>query len=379
MGNTRPRSKVWPQLWSVLALSGALACSEKKEPATPDLGATNQVAAVDLGSTALAAVAPSAPAAAAAEFNPRLLRRFRAVRDNLSAGDAKASEAQVSLGRALYFETRLSKNGKLSCNSCHALDHYGVDSEVTSPGHEGKRGGRNSPTVYHAAGYFAQFWDGRAADVEQQAKGPILNPIEMGMKDAAQVEGVLKAIPEYRAAFKAAFPSDANPLTYDNVGRAIGAFERGLVTPSRWDKYLAGDKTALTKEEMEGLRVFTNVGCMVCHTGEFVGGSMYAKAGVVEPWPNQKDQGRFEVTKNESDRMMFKVPTLRNIEKTAPYFHDGSVGTLDLAVRTMGRHQLGLDLTGEEVGSIVTWLKSLTGELPRDYIKAPQLPGVKAI
>jgi cytochrome c peroxidase len=355
----------------VLALGGTLACSETKETAVPDLGAAK--VAIDLGSTALTSVARGA----AGEFNPRLLRRFRALRASLGTG--KPNEAEVNLGRMLYFEKRLSTNGTLSCNSCHPLGSYGADGESTSLGHDGKRGGRNSPTVYHAAGYFAQFWDGRAANVEQQAKGPILNPVEMGMKDAAQVEAVLEAIPAYRAAFKAAYPKDAEPVSYDNLGRAIGAFERGLVTPARWDKYLGGDKTALSKEETEGLRVFTNVGCMVCHTGEFVGGSMFAKVGVVEPWPNQKDQGRYEVTKNDGDRMSFKVPTLRNIEKTAPYFHDGSAKTLDEAVRAMGRHQLGLDLAPTEVSSIVSWLKTLTGELPTEYIAAPKLPGSSAI
>jgi cytochrome c peroxidase len=163
-------------------------------------------------------------------------------------------------------------------------------------------------------------------------------------------------------------------VTFDNVGKALGAFERKLTTPSRWDDYLRGNQNALTGPEVEGLKVFTNVGCMVCHTGEFVGGAMYQKVGVVDPWPNQKDQGRFEVTKQEVDRMMFKVPTLRNVAKTAPYFHDGSVATLDAAVRTMGRHQLGLKLSDREVASIVAWLGSLTGKLPEDYIEEPALP-----
>jgi cytochrome c peroxidase len=329
---------------------------------------------VDLGPAA-AGVVTASPAQPAKEFNPRLLRRFKPVRAVLDGAEQPASAAQVDLGRALYFETRLSKTGTLSCNSCHPLGRYGADGEVTSPGHDGTRGGRNSPTVYHAAGYFAQFWDGRAIDVEQQAKGPILNPIEMGMKNAAQVEQVLQHIPGYVQMFAKAFPADKQPVTYDHVGQAIGAFERGLVTPSRWDRYLNGDKAALTPQEVEGLRVFTNVGCMVCHTGEFVGGSMFEKVGAVEPWPNQKDQGRFQVTKDDRDRMVFKVPTLRNIEKTAPYFHDGSVAKLGDAVRMMGRHQLGLELSDEEVGQIETWLKVLTGPLPVEYIKPPTLPG----
>ena len=347
-----------------LCLASA-ACSKQQE----------QQPRVDLGPAmgALAKAADPAPSASK-EFNPRLLRRFKPLREMLSDKEAP-NPAQVELGRMLYFEKRLSKNGSQSCNSCHPLASYGADGEQTSPGADGTRGTRNSPTVYHAAGYFAQFWDGRAIDVEEQAKGPILNPVEMGMKDAKQVENTLKAIPGYEAAFVKAFGDDKQPITYDKVGRAIGAFERGLVTPSRWDKFLKGDKNALTEAEVEGLRVFTNVGCMVCHTGEFVGGSMFEKVGAVEPWPNQKDLGRFNVTKDDRDRMVFKVPTLRNIGKTAPYFHDGSAKTLPDAIQMMGRHQLGLELSEPEVASIATWLNSLTGDLPADYIKQPTLPG----
>jgi len=329
--------------------------------------------AIDLGPAALGAATGSLDRAVRNEFNPRLLRRFKPVRDHLGT-EAGLNAAQVDLGRKLYFDKRLSKNGTQACNSCHPLDRWGSDGQSTSPGAEGTLGTRNSPTVYHAAGYFAQFWDGRALNVEEQAKGPLTNPVEMGLKDGAQVERIIKGIEGYKPLFAAAFPGEIQPITYDNVGKAIGMFERGLVTPSRWDKYLKGDKSALTAQEVEGLRVFTNVGCMVCHTGEFVGGTMYEKVGAVEPWPNQKDEGRFAVTKDERDRMVFKVPTLRNIEKTAPYFHDGSAKNLREAVQMMGRHQLGLELGEEEVTSITTWLASLTGELPADYIKEPALP-----
>jgi cytochrome c peroxidase len=345
-------------------------CGGQSEPQKVDLGPRA------FAPQAMASLNTAAQPQARKEFNPRLLRRFQAVRPVLAPEGKTPAAAQVELGRDLYFETRMSKSGSLSCNSCHPLERYGADGQATSPGHAGERGNRNSPTTYHAAGSFAQFWDGRAIDVEEQAKGPILNPIEMGMRDAAQVEQVLRAIPAYVALFHSAFPEDKQPVTYQHVGQAIGAFERGLVTPSRWDRYLSGDTKALTPEEVEGLRVFTNVGCMVCHTGEFLGGSMFEKVGAVEPWPNQKDLGRFAVTKDERDRMVFKVPTLRNIEKTAPYFHDGSVATLPDAVRMMARHQLGLELSDDEVKSIETWLKSLTGKLPEDYIKAPKLPGV---
>lgn len=346
-----------------LALA-AVACDEPDE--TPALVRALDKAAVK---TAHAATRKSS-----VDINPRLLRRFQPLRARLDSDANPLSDAKTDLGRMLYFETRLSKNHDLSCNSCHKLDEYGVDHSSTSTGHKGQKGGRNAPTVYNAAGFFAQFWDGRAETVEQQATGPILNPIEMALPSAEQGVKVLKSMPEYTARFKEAFPDDANPVTFENVGRAIGAFERKLTTPSRWDEYLKGHENALTDHELEGLKIFTNIGCMVCHTGEFVGGAMYQKVGVVESWPNQKDQGRFEVTKQEVDRMMFKVPTLRNIEKTAPYFHDGSVATLDAAVRMMGKHQLGLALSEREVSAIVAWLGSLTGTLPADYIKPPALP-----
>jgi cytochrome c peroxidase len=358
------KSKLLP-VTALVALALSACQSEKKPDAAPA-----KPAAAAQGVPAKVGAEPEA----SKDFNPRLLRRFAPVRATVDSPANPATPEKVQLGRMLYFEKRLSKNQNVSCNSCHRLDAYGVDSEPTSPGDGGDRGGRNSPTVYHAAGYFTQFWDGRAPDVEAQAKGPILNPIEMNMPSGDAVVARLKAIPGYREAFAKAFPEDANSLTYDNVGRAIGAFERGLTTPARWDKYLQGDKNALTDAELEGLKVFTNVGCMVCHTGEFLGGTSYQRVGAVEPWPNQNDPGRFKVTNNAADRMMFKVPTLRNIAKTAPYFHDGSAKSLNDAVRMMGKHQLGLELSDAEVTSIVAWLGALTGELPKEYIAAPTLP-----
>jgi len=361
----KPKSKLLPlSLGLVLSLA---ACKREKAPEETPVSP-------ELAADAARAKAGAKAVTASKAFNPRLLRRFAPVRTSVDSAKNPTTPEKVQLGRMLYFDKRLSKNQNVSCNSCHRLDAYGVDSESTSPGDDGHRGGRNSPTVYHAAGYFTQFWDGRAADVEEQAKGPILNPIEMGMPSGDAVVARLQAIPGYREAFGKAFPGDANALSYDNVGRAIGAFERGLTTPARWDKYLRGDKNALSDAELEGLKVFTNVGCMVCHTGEFLGGTSYQRVGAVEPWPNQADPGRFKITSNEADRMMFKVPTLRNIAKTAPYFHDGSAKNLNDAVRMMGKHQLGLELSESEVQSIVIWLGSLTGDLPKEYIAAPKLP-----
>lgn len=295
--------------------------------------------------------------------------------DNLprSAEDA----AKVDLGRHLYYEKRISKDNTLSCNSCHDLPSYGVDGVDFSEGVGGQRVGRNSPTVYNAAMHIAQFWDGREPTVEEQAKGPILAAKEMSMPNPEMVISRLKAIPEYNELFKLAFPRAADPITYDHVGQAIGAFERCLTTPARFDSYLQGKTSALSADEKKGLEIFVKNSCTTCHVGTLLGGQMYQKAGLVKPWPNQADLGRFDVTKLESDKMMFKVPSLRNIEKTAPFFHDSSAKTLEEAVRLMGVHQLGLELTASDTKSLVAFLKSLTGELPAEFIAQQKLAGLK--
>lgn len=309
-----------------------------------------------------------------ATVDPAKLKMFSPVPATVPPKDGELTTEKVALGRMLYYETRLSKNQKISCNSCHDLAKYGVDNEPTSEGHKGQRGDRNSPSVYNAAGHFVQFWDGRAKDVEEQAKGPVLNPVEMAMGSDKQVVAVLKSMPGYVAAFKKAFPNDKDPVTYDNLGKAIGAFERGLLTPARWDKFVAGDATALTAEEKAGFIAFTTAGCQTCHAGTYVGGNLYQKLGLTKPWPDTSDQGRAKVTKSDADQMMFKVPSLRNIDKTGPYLHNGKTATLPEVIATMGEYQLGKKLTPAEVGSIETFLKSLTGEVPADYIKPPELP-----
>jgi cytochrome c peroxidase len=303
------------------------------------------------------------------ELNPRLLRRFAAIHRPTQGQES----AVVRLGRILYFDPLLSRTGKISCNSCHPLDRYGATSTKVSVGIDGRLGRRNAPTVYNAAGHFRQFWDGRAATLDEQVTGPLEDPSEMGM-EAGRVVQVLSEIPDYQAAFARAFPGQEKPITTGNVASAIADFERGLITPARWDRYLDGDTHALTQPEKEGAKLFANLGCMVCHTGAYVGGTMFEKLGVFFPWPNQTDHGRFEVTKNPADDMVFKVPSLRNVARTSPYFHDGATDSLDTAVRMMAHHQLGVDLSEEEARSIAAWLGSLTGDLPRDYIRPPNLP-----
>lgn len=308
------------------------------------------------------------------QVNAEALKLFGPLPAVMGSPDNPATDAKVKLGRILYYDPRLSANQKISCNTCHPLDAYGAESEPVSTGHKNQKGTRNAPTVYNAAGHFVQFWDGRAPTVEEQAKGPITNPVEMAMPSKAVAVQVIQSVPEYVALFKSAFPEEKDPITYNNMALAIGAFERGLVTPSRWDAFLQGDSSALTEAEKAGFNTFAANGCQWCHYGPYVGGAAYQKLGVMKPWPSQTDQGRYQVTKQETDMMVFKVPSLRNIKKTGPYFHDGSVATLDQAIRNMAVHQRGVTLTDAQVNSIQVWLDSLTGQVPMSYIKPPELP-----
>lgn len=342
-----------------LAAASVLGCSKKEEAKAPPPPAKPQTEAAK---------------AEGVQVDKNLLAAFGKLPDAMKAEGRELSDDRIALGRMLYFDKRLSKNHDISCNSCHMLDKFGVDGEPTSPGHKGQRGDRNSPTVYNAAAHIAQFWDGRAKDVEEQAKGPVLNPVEMAMADEGSVVAVLKSIPGYAEPFKKAYPEAKDPITYENMAVAIGAFERKLLTPSKWDAFLGGDKKALSDAEKKGFNEFAAAGCPTCHSGVMVGGAMYQKLGLAKPWPSTKDEGRFALTKNDADKFMFKVPSLRNIAKTGPYFHDGSVADLGEAVKMMSEHQLGKELKKEQIDSIVAFLGALTGELPTDYIKEPTLP-----
>jgi cytochrome c peroxidase len=273
----------------------------------------------------------------------------------------------------LYYEPRLSKAQELDCNDCHMLDRFGVDNEPTSRGHKGQRGARNSPSVYNAALHVAQFWDGRAATVEEQASGPVMNPIEMGMVSEEACTEVLQSIPGYAPLFAAAFPGEAQPISLDNAARAIAAFERRLLTPSPFDAFLAGDASALGDEQVRGLELFMNTGCTTCHQGVGVGGGMYQKLGLVRAFPTT-DKGRSAVTGDPAHDYFFKVPSLRNVAKTQPYFHDGSIATLDEAITTMAAIQLGRDLAPDQVAGIRAFLESLTGTVDTAYIARPELP-----
>lgn len=306
-------------------------------------------------------------------FNMAMLNQFGTLPEEAAPTGYELTPEIIDLGRMLYYEPRLSVNGQMSCNTCHPLNTYGMDGLRFSFGHAGDPVGRNSPTSYNAALHVAQFWDGRAADVEAQAKGPILAGGEMGMPNSDFVVGVLKEIPGYLPLFEAAFPDDSDPINYDNVGTAIGAFERKLITPGRFDLLLAGDESAFNDAEKRGLALFVSTGCASCHTGPLLGGTMYAKLGAAESFAGS-DLGRFNVTGEEADKYVFKVPSLRNIGQTGPYLHDGSIPTLEDMVRIMVRHQLGKELEDDEINDMVLFLRALTGEVPADYIARPELP-----
>ncbi len=287
-----------------------------------------------------------------------------------------ATPAKLLLGKMLYFDPRLSASHAISCNSCHNIGLGGADNQETSIGHHWQRGGRNSPTVFNAVYNTAQFWDGRAKDLEAQAGGPIVNPVEMA-SPAAHVVQQLSAIPGYVIAFHAAFPGSPNPVSMENVQQALAVFEATLITPNApFDKFLRGDASALNDREKTGLKLFIEKGCAACHNGINIGGGRYAPFGVVEKpgaaFLPPQDKGRFMVTKTAGDEYVFKVPTLRNIALTAPYFHTGKEWDLRQAVAVMGTTQLGAKLTDDQIDRITDFLGSLTGQIPR--VIYPELP-----
>lgn len=310
-----------------------------------------------------------------------LLQRAQALFQPLPAiaenSDNPVTTEKVKLGQRLFFDTRLSKTGNNSCNSCHNLNTYGVDNLPTSKGDAGKFGERNSPTVLNAALHVAQFWDGRAIDVEEQAGGPILNPVEMDIPSKDFLVNKLNGVDEYVALFKAAFPGEEDPVTYPNIQKSIAAFERKLVTPSPFDDYLKGDLTALNDEQKEGLKAYLDAGCTQCHSGIAIGGSLFQKFGIYGDYRDFthskiNDEGKKKVTKAAGDKDFFKVPSLRNIDKTYPYFHDGSIAELNEAVKIMAKVQLNKDLSDQEVKSIIAFLGSLTGTIPAELKSAPE-------
>ncbi len=289
---------------------------------------------------------------------------------------------KVKLGKILLYESRISVDGTVSCVRCHPIGLYAADGLKKSIGNNCKVNPRNAPTLFNAAGQISAHWIGNRADVEDQAKQSVIGPPSFGMPFYEAVEKKLKEIKGYMNLFKKAFPKDNEPVTVDHFAKAVGAFERTLVTPSPFDAFLRGGKGALKEQERRGVKTFMEAGCITCHSGPYVGGQMYQKFGVIEPyWKYTKseeiDEGRYVVTKNEYDKYVFKVPMLRNVAKTAPYFHDGSVDQLRDAVWIMGKIQLGRDLTQPQIEDIVAFLKSLTGKISEDALKVPMLPSME--
>ncbi|MEZ4662117.1 MAG: cytochrome c peroxidase [Caldilineaceae bacterium] len=290
--------------------------------------------------------------------------------------DYEVTDALVDLGRHLWYDPRLSGDKSMSCNTCHPLDNYGVDNMQFSLGVNGTTMRRNTPSAYNAALHLAQFWDGRRDTVEEQAIVPILAADEMGMPSPEQAKEIFSAIRGYQPLFAAAFPNDPDPINMVNMVIAIGAFERGLVTPSRFDLFLRGDYAQLNAQEQRGMATFVSLRCPTCHIGATLGGLSFKQIGEREPYPFE-DEGRFQVTGLESDKFVFKVPSLRNVTETAPYLHDGSLETLEEVIQFMTRHQLGKTVSDEEVADIIAFLGALTGELPYEDIAKPRLPDME--
>ena len=364
-------------LASVMIFAAAIAGCKKGEeaPAAPAANAPQAVAPA------------SEPAAVVDELKPTEDALILEARNNFEPIPLNVEEGykqlknntptteKLELGKMLYFEPRISKSQLISCNTCHNLSFGGDDYQQTSIGHGWQRGTRNAPTVLNSVYNTAQFWDGRAGDLKEQAKGPLQASVEMAATPAYVVE-VLKSIPAYVDLFKAAFPGEADPVTFDNVASAIEVFEATLLTPnSKFDKFLRGDSNAFNETEKAGLKVYMEKGCTSCHAGINLTSDGYYPFGLKET-PEEKllagDKGRFGISQAEGDEFAFKAPTLRNIEYTAPYFHSGLVWDLREAVAVMSSAQLGIELTDTEIDQIVAFLKTTTGEMPK--VEYPILP-----
>ncbi len=342
-----------------------------------------------LGVCAGALAAIFACVVSAEDSEQALLERARQLFKPLPA-DAATPERpltpeRVALGQALFFETRVSIDGAVSCAKCHQPTLYGTDALAQSIGNHDKVVPRNAPTVFNTALQFAQHYGGNRRDVEEQAVKALVSPLAYGNPDYAAAEARLRAIPGYRPMFEKAFPGEAEPVNVENWGKAIGAYERVLLTPAPFDRYLGGETAALNTQAKRGLDKFIAFGCVGCHNGVTVGGQMYQKFGVTQDyWTltgsqeialfKGRDKGRFQDTKSDADAYIFKVQQLRNVAVTPPYFHDGSVADLRDAVRIMAKLQLGRDLSADDVGDIIAFLQSLTGEVPAQFANVPVLP-----
>ena len=319
------------------------------------------------------------------ELLARAQGMFKPLPADASTAERRLTPERVELGRLLFFENRVSTDGHVSCAACHLPSYYGTDAMPQAVGNQGKVLPRNTPTVFNTALQFVQHYGGNRVDVEEQAVKAIASKLAYGNADLAEAEKRLREITGYRPMFEKAFPGEAEPMTAANWGTAIGAYERTLLTPAPFDRYLRGDTAALNKQAKQGLDKFMSFGCSGCHSGVTVGGQMYQKFGITQDYWNLtgskeielfkgRDKGRFQDTKNEADAFMFKVQQLRNVAVTPPFFHDGSVADLGDAVRIMAKLQLGRDLSDADVNDIIAFLESLTGEVPAQFANVPNLP-----
>ncbi len=331
-----------------------------------------------LFTSSLAVIA--AQAAGANELREAAADMFKPIPSTIPMqADNPITDEKIDLGKALFFDPRMSASGVFSCNSCHNLATGGDDNMPTSIGHGWQKGPRNSPTVLNAVFNEAQFWDGRAADLKAQAKGPVQAGVEMA-NTPENVIATLNSMPQYVEWFQASFPDEADPVTFDNFAKAIEAYEATLTTPAPFDAWLNGDDTAMTEDQLAGLELFMDKGCASCHNGVNLGGNGYYPFGLIEK-PGADilpvgDKGRYAVTETADDEYVFRAAPLRNIDQTAPYFHSGLVWDLKVAVQIMGESQLGEDLSDEEADQIVAFLGALTGDMPE--VTYPVLPAETA-
>lgn len=307
---------------------------------------------------------------------------FGPLPSSMPSPDNPITPAKVKLGHMLFWELRLSSDGTVGCIKCHPMSRYAADGLRKAVGNHCKDNPRNSPSIFNAASQISAHWIGNRINVEDQAKQALIGPLAFGMPSYESVEKILKQIKGYVVLFQEAFPGEKDPVTADNFAKAVGAFERTLVTPAPFDEFLNGNVRALTAQQKRGLKTFIDTGCMTCHMSPYLGGQMYQKFGVFQPYENftksnPVDEGRFAVTKNPADKFFFKVPVLRNVAETPPYFHDGSVDKLEDAVVIMGKIQLGKDLTSDQAKDITSFLKSLTGKIPDLALTVPVLPDVE--
>jgi len=324
-----------------------------------------------------------APSGSSAAGDQDLISRagqiFGQLPQSMPSDQNPITPAKVKLGKILFYELRISIDGTVSCAKCHPFSLYAEDGLRRAKGNNCKENPRNAPTVFNAASQISEHWIGNRTSVEDQAKQAVTGPPAFGMPSYESVENILKGMKGYVTLFREAFPGEKEPVTIDNFARAIGAFERTLVTPAPFDDFMKGNAGALTEQQKKGLKTFLDTGCMTCHFSPYVGGQMYQKFGVFEPYPKytkseKADEGRFAVTKNEADKYVFKVPVLRNVAMTPPYFHDGSVDTLERAVWIMAKIQLGKDLSKQQAGDVAAFLGSLTGRIPGEDLMVPILP-----